>query len=263
MAGTNRKRSRTWHFADAGSRFDAAPRTSSRDRDAISPTFSHKIIRCRRCGSRIFGNARRCPYCGKSVIPFYRSLVFWSGIVALLAACMIYFIFFFNPQVQEPPANGSARPPVALGIVNPDGSALEGTANLPLGTTVDCNDLLITVIAIQQPYTTADGTPIYEITVQFLNKSSQRQNLLTTQWLMQTVDGSSVEVYKGNTSDGTNLASGVEGRQLATNELYTTHLYFATAYPLSIEFLLNPLDTKTGPVVSWAADYGSTGIGIP
>ena len=251
MAGTDRRQSGSWHFADAGSRFDSSPRVA-KDPNAISPTFNRKILRCRRCGSRIVSNARRCPYCHKSVQPFYRSFYFWTGLVVLLAAAVVYFVFFYQPVGITQP---DAKPPLAIG--NEDNSQ---TLDLEPGTAVDCYDLIVTVISARQAFTAPDGRPIYEITVQFYNKTAQRQPLFTTQWVMIAADGSHVECYIGSTDTGSPLVSGVEGRQLAQNEVYTARLYFAVDKPQSLVFLYNSLETADDPTVSWllAANGGQT-----
>ena len=245
MAITDRKRSNNWRFADTGSRFDTSSRGSNRDRLPIATTFSRRIIRCNRCGSRVVSNAKRCPYCGKSLLPFYKTFVFWLLIVALLATGSAYFIFFYNP-LPEPVANEGSKDPIAYGLAN-----RTDTSNLPVGTTVECNDLLITVVSIHQPYSTNDGRLIYEVTVQIVNKSSSNQRLLTTQWVMRTVSGSYEECYTGMTDNGTSLTSGLEGRQLQPDEVLTTRIYFAADHPVSLVYLVNPLETEGGPEVSW------------
>jgi hypothetical protein len=245
VAVPERRRSRNWRFADSGSRFDVNPRVAARDRQPIAPTFTRKIVRCRRCGSRIVSNARRCPYCSKSVVPFYRTFAFWLSLVLLLAACTVYFVVFFNPAT-EPPAGSGVRAPLALGVPNP-----QETTNLPLGTSVDSNDLIITVMSVRQVGTASDGRTIYEVALQLFNKTPNRQALYTTQWQMQNLDGSREECFRGKTSDGSSLTNGVDGRQMAPDEVFTTKIYFATDNPLCVIFLQNPLDVENGSDVSW------------
>ena len=245
MPTFDRRRSNNWSFSDAGSRFDANPRLATRDRMPIATTFSRKIIRCRRCNSRVVSNAKRCPYCGKSLVPFYRSFTFWCVVVACLAISSLYFIFFYNPTSVS--SNGSdAHTPIAYGLID-----RTDTSEMPIGTTIDCNGLMITVISVHQPYTTANGRPVYEVTVQIFNKSSSTQRLLTTQWVMRTADGGYADCYSGMTDSGNNVSSGVEGRQLAVDEVLTTRLYFATDTPIYLVYLVNPLNTEDGPDVSW------------
>lgn len=246
VAVPERRRSRNWRFADAGSRFDATPLSAARDRQPISPTFSRKILRCRRCGSRIVSNARRCPYCSKSVVPFYRSFVFWLALLVLLAAGTVYFVAFYDPA-GRPVAGGDLRPPLALGVPDPQETTL-----LPLGTSVDSNDLIITVMSVRQVNRSSDGRAVWEVTVQFFNRSSSRQSLYTTQWQMRSVDGSKEECFRGKTSDGVSLLSGVEGQQLAPEELLTTRIYFSTDQPESVIFLQNLLNEDDGQEVSWS-----------
>jgi hypothetical protein len=249
VAGPERRRSRNWRFADAGSRFDNNPRLAERDREPISPTFTRKIVRCRRCGSRIVSNARRCPYCSKSVIPFYKSFIFWLIAVALLGAGTVYFVVVYKPADIPSPAT-SSRDPVAIGLANQTNAS-----NLPIGTTVDCSDLLVTVVSISHAYNTSDGRPIYEVIIQFMNKTTSRQSLLATQWVMHTTDGNYVECYIGSNSSGDSLTSGVEGKVLAVNEVFTTRIYFATANPSSLLFLMNPLGDEDSPDISWRLDF--------
>ena len=252
MAVSERRRSRNWRFADAGSRFDNNPRVAARDQRPISPTFTRKIVRCRRCGSRIISNARRCPYCSKSVVPFYRSFAFWLFIVGVLAVATIYFVFYFNP-VSAPPVASGANQPIRVGA--PDS---ESTVKMPVGSTVDCSDLLITVISARQSHVSNDGRLIYEFTVQFYNKSTSRVSLLSTQWLMRTADGALQECYIGKTIDGVSLSSGVEGRQLSAGEVLTTKIYFAGEYPDSLVYLINPLETESSQNISWDLSFLAT-----
>lgn len=242
---SDRGRSNNWRFADSGSRFDANPRAAIRDREPISSTFTRKIMRCRRCGSRVVSNARRCPYCGKSLAPFYQSVVFWSMLVGCLALAWVYSIFFYHPDTK-PSENPHSYPPVAIGL--PDRTE---PTQVPIGTTIDSNNLLVTVISVNRPYATSDGLLIYEVTVQIVNRSQTEQRLLTTQWIMRRADGSYVECYTGQTDSGITLSSGVEGRQLKPNEIITAKIYFAVESPHRVVYLVNPLETQSNPEISW------------
>jgi len=249
---SDRIRPTNLRIADGGSRSGTGQRYGSRDRTPIATTFSRKIMRCRRCGSRVVSNAKRCPYCGKSLIPFYQSFVFWLGVVAFLGAGAIYFIFFYDPIAAQFPGPES-RPPVSYGLIGRN-----DTAELPIGTTVDCDGMVITLIAVTQELTAADGRPIYEATVQIYNRSSTTQRLLNTQWVMRTAGGGFEECYIGQTDSGNSLTSGIEGRQLAPGEVLNAKIYFAAEIPVGIVYLVNPLETSSENEVSWLINYQST-----
>jgi len=254
---SDRRSSNNWRFADAGSRFDANNRGISRDRAPIATTFTRKIIRCSRCGSRVVSNARRCPYCSKSLIPFYRSFVFWLTVVLMLATTSVYLIFFYDPVVLPP--NTALRDPVPIGV-----TGQESAIDMPIGTTVDCNDLFITVISAEQKYMSSDGVPVYEIVIEIYNKTNSMQRLLSTQWVMQVAGGGHEECFIGKTDSGNSLSSGVEGRQLSPYEKLTTRIYFAAEIPLAVIYLINPLesDINTAQKVSWLV-HSATPVDSP
>jgi hypothetical protein len=193
----------------------------------------------------VVSNARRCPYCGKSLIPFYQSFFFWFSIVAVLAAGFFYFVFFYQPPPRFPD-NPNNRPPVALGVANQTSAT-----DLPVGTTVDCNDMLITVISGGQAHVTGSFFFNDAATTQIYTQSSSAQRLLTTQWVMSTTTGEVVECYSGRTDNGESLSSGLEGRQLQQDECLTTRIYFVSETPASIVYLINPLDSVDRRDVSW------------
>jgi hypothetical protein len=251
VASSGRKRAHTWHFSDASARFANSNIAASRDRQAISPTFSRKIIRCRRCGSRIIANAKRCPYCGKRVQPFYRSLLFWCFIVAVLAAVAVYGVFFFHPasQITTTP---QVQAPLVIGRA--DQQNLEG---LPLGTTVDCNSLLVSAISVSQSSTTSDGVPIYKVDIQFVNKGPNSVSLLSTQWMMRSGDASTHECFTGKDAQGNNLDNALEGKTLAPGENTSVSLYFAAPDAKSVLFLVDSLNLDTKEIVSW-----NTGLAV-
>lgn len=245
MPSSDRTRSNNWRFADAGSRFDTSPRVAARDRMPIATTFTRKIMRCRRCGSRVVSNAKRCPYCGKSLIPFYQSFPFWLLVVASLGVGAIYFTFFFDPAPAQLP-DPSRRAPIAIGL--PDRT---NPKEIPIGTSVDCDDIIVTVLTIRQPHTAIDGRPIYEVTVQLYNRTNSAQRLLSTQWVMRTAGGGTIEHYTGQTDSGERLTNGVENVELAPHEVLTTKIYFAAELPVCLVYLINPLDNENDPEISW------------
>jgi len=248
LAGSRRRRSHTnWHFSDAGNRFDSNSHShSSRDRNPISPSFSRKVIRCRRCGARVVSNVKRCPYCSKSLLPFYRRMFFWLVFVILLAAITVYLLAFYRPQITVPSLPEQSAP-VVIGRV--DQNTL---AELPIGTTIDNNNLLITVVSATPASTAADGQALTQVTVQFVNKSGNNQNLLSTQWLMQDANGKQKDCYSGKTASGDNVFSGIEAQQLAPGQTLNTSLYFAGNGLNSVIYLINPLkDGNANNSVSW------------
>jgi hypothetical protein len=247
VARSDRRRSRQWRFSDSGSRFDRKRQGSTVDRNPISSAFPRKVIHCRRCGTRIVSNVSHCPFCGKSVQPFFRKLWFWLIIVVLLLGGFAA-LFLWDPLTQEPEPIESPQPPFVIG-------AAEGTPykDLAVGTTIDFNNLLVTVTSVSNGLTSSDGRPISAVEVQFINKGEQAVTLYSTQWMMEGAFGSRVEGFIGKTDAGETIAA-AEASDLAAGEQRITTFYFCPVNDEALEkvvFLTDALSYQEDDLVTW------------
>jgi hypothetical protein len=243
----DRRRSRQWHFSDSGNRFDSRKRPASLiDPNPISKTFTRKIIHCKRCGSRVVSNVSHCPFCGKNLLPLYQRLWFWLIAVALIAAAVVALLFFFTPDVAEDETRSESPAPVAVGTQ--DANVIK---DLATGTPVDCNGLLVTVVACSQESTSSDGTPLTSVTVQFLNRSSAVATLYSTQWQLETAEGVRSDCFIGKTSEGENVRSTLDTLSLNGGDSFTATLYFAAANPAKVVFAPNALSFDESGLVTW------------
>jgi RNA polymerase subunit RPABC4/transcription elongation factor Spt4 len=246
VARNDRKRSRQWHFSDSNSRFDARKRYQPTiDHDPISKTFTRKIFHCKRCRNRVVSNVSHCPFCGKNLLPVYQRLWFWLVIV-LAAGAAAAALLFFSPPVTDTESRVEIPPPLVVGA--PEGSSIKG---LSLGTTVDCNSLLVTIMESSQGLIASDGKPITTVKVQFLNKSTAGVMLYSTQWQLETADGERVDCYIGKTEEGENIISDLDSQSLAPDDTLTVTLYFAAESPARVVFAPNALSYSESGLVTW------------
>ena len=244
VAGKKRRHSGRHRFSDTSIHHDAQLyRGYTIGKPPSSPGFARQIKHCRHCGSRIVSNARKCPYCGKSVTPFFMNLAFWVVIIAILAVATAFIVIRYQPQTPAANHPAAVKPPTVVGVLDPN-----NLTDLPVPTTVDSNDLLITVIDVEQSGTTANGTPIIKATVQFVNKGSDSRSLFSTSWLMQQSDGQQAECYIGKDADGNDISSGIEGQTLAPSDQLTTELYFSGTDLTRVIYLVDPLNADNGQV---------------
>jgi hypothetical protein len=223
-------------------------------RKPISPTFARRVQRCRKCGSRILTNISHCPFCGKAVYPFFKRLWFWLIVLVVVSAGTFIAIRFGLPMM---PNSGSKDISAPIVIGAPEGTPYK---NLPLGATVDCNSLLVTVTNIRQDQTTSDGTPIYSVEIQFYNKASESATIYSTQWQMQGADGTRKECYIGKTKDGTNLKSEIDAQVIRPDGRFSATLYFSGSNLTTVLYSPDALSYTEGELVIWV---GSTTTATP
>jgi hypothetical protein len=246
VARKDRKRSRQWHFSGSSNRFDTRRRYQPTiDHHPISKTFARKIIRCRRCGNRVVSNVSHCPFCGKNLLPLYRRFWLWIAVVIVIGVGAVALIFF-SPRVEQGEVKAEVPPPIAIGL--PEGAT---TKSLAMGTTVDCNNLLVTVIESSQELIASDGTPITTVRVQFLNRGADDVMLYSTQWQLETADAERIDCYIGKTEDGESIKSELDSRSLATDMAWTATLYFAASDPTMVLFTPNALSYSEDSLVTW------------
>jgi hypothetical protein len=186
-----------------------------------------------------------CPFCGKNLLPLYQRLWLWIVVVVLISTGAVALVFF-SPRVEQSEVTTEVAPPAAIGL--PEGASIK---DLATGTTVDCDNLLVTVIESSQELIASDGTPITAVNVQFLNKGPDNVMLYSTQWRLETGDGERVDCYIGKTEDGENIRSELDSESLAPDLTWTAILYFAADDPAKVLFSPNALSYSEGDLVTW------------
>ena len=246
MARRDRMRSKQWHFSYSDGRFNNRKQyRSSIDPSPISTTFNRKIMRCKRCGSRVVSNVSHCPYCGKNLLPFYRRFWFWLVIVALMGVG-VAAILFYLPGIQTPQKVQEANLPV---VVN----AAEGSPfkDLVPGTTIEYNQLQVTVTGSHQAGVSSNGIVITAVEVSFYNSGTTPITLYSTQWQLESEDGTRVDCFIGKTSDDESIHSELETQNLGPSSTYTTVLYFALDNPNRAVFAPNAVSYVELELVTW------------
>jgi RNA polymerase subunit RPABC4/transcription elongation factor Spt4 len=244
---SDRRGSRQWRFSDSGSRFDRKRRGSIVDRNPISAAFPRKVIHCRKCGTRIVSNIKHCPFCGKSVLPFYQKLWFWLIIVFVLGASTVALLVYTQPPATPDEVGPEKLPPRVI-------DAPEGTPykNLAVNRQVDCGNLLVRVTRITEYGISSDGKPIVAVTVEFDNRNDHAVTLYSTQWMMTDAEGLAyVDCFIGKTEEGESIRSGIEAVDLAGGTPLTTTFYFAGPGLTTVVFLPDALSYQESDQVTW------------
>jgi hypothetical protein len=197
-----------------------------------------------------------CPYCGKSLLPFFKRLWFWLIVVILVGAATVALVLFFSPSVED------SEPPPEIPVPTVTG-APEGTSvtDLAMEKTVNCNGLLVSIIDRSQDLIASDGSPITAIKVHFLNEGSSEAMLYSTQWQLETVGGTRVDCYIGKTDTGESVRSDLDSASLPNGASLTVTLYFAAADPAKLIFAPNALAYSEESLVTWLLGEPESGEG--
>lgn len=246
MVYNRRRRSKQLHFSDGPSRFDNKRERPRKDAQPLSPSFSRKVMRCKRCGVRIVSNVDHCPYCGKNLRPVFMRLWFWLIIVVSLAASVTYTIVMGIPD-PEPIQPVLSSKPVVVGAK--DGTSFK---NLTIGTTIDVDNLLVTITGVEQGPAAKDGSSVKIVTALFSNKRADSTTLLSTQWRIERSDGTRDDTYIGITADGETISSNFEAYQLEAGKQFTGRLYFSGDDLAKIVFSPNALDYNEDNLATWS-----------
>jgi hypothetical protein len=166
--------------------------------------------------------------------------------MVLLIGAATAALIYFTPATQVNDERVEIPAPVVVGA--PEGASIK---NLPIGATVDCNSLLVTVLDTSQELTALDGTPIVKVTVQFLNKSTDVTVVYSTQWQLETLEGEHIDRYIGKTSDGESIKGDLESKALAKDEFFTAVLYFSTTYANKVIFVPDVLSYNETNFATW------------
>lgn len=215
------------------------------DPNPISSTFTRKILYCKRCGSRVVSNVVHCPYCGKNLLPYYKRLIFWIIIVLLMGTAVVVLVVL-TPATR--PNDERAETPAPIVVGAPEGASIK---DLPIGATVDCNSLLVTVLETSQELTASDGTSIIKVTSQFLNKNISDVTVYSTQWQLETSEGERIDRYIGKTSEGETIKSDLESKALAKDEAFTAVLYFSSISAAKVIFVPDALSYNESNFATW------------
>ena len=245
MARRDRMRSKKLRFSDSGSRFNDSKRFKPKvDRSPISKTFTRQIMFCKRCRSRVVSNVTHCPYCGKNLLPAYQRFWFWMIIVAATGVAVTALLFFMPgiPTVTKPD-NPS---PVVVG--KPEGTSFK---DLQPNTTISYNNLYVTVLDGYRVDTSYNGLPITAVEVSFYNTGNTPVTLYTTQWQLESDDGTRVDLFIGKNTSGEIIHSEFETRTLEAYSIYTTILYFALENPQRVLFAPNAVTYVEKDLVTW------------
>jgi len=189
---------RAWRFSDSGNKFDGRRRPARHsDIKPISPALKRGVIRCSRCGSRVVSNVDNCPFCGRSLRPFYARFWFWLIVVIAVGTFVVWAVNNYLPEENISPTSPARpeRPQVIGGI---EGSSIK---NLPLGTGVDNSGLEVTVTSVDLGPVAANGSQVYIVNIEFNNTTNEVRILYTLQWMLQTSYGTRLDTFVGYTSD--------------------------------------------------------------
>jgi hypothetical protein len=248
LAGNKRFRQKTWHFSDAGNKFDGKTRSAPPIRiKPISPALKRGVIRCKRCGSRVVGNVDNCYFCGKSLKPVYARLWFWIIMVIVAAGAVVFLVNYNLPQENTAPS----KPVDPARAVVVGGNEQTAIKQLSIGTAVDVSNLQVKVTDVELGPLASNGSQIVVVTIEFNNQSDAELTLLSTQWMMQLLDGSRVDNYIGTAQDGVTIASNFEAYSLAPGGRFTGRLYFAGANCSEIVFYPSALAYSEDLLVTW------------
>jgi RNA polymerase subunit RPABC4/transcription elongation factor Spt4 len=257
VARGDRRRSRQWRFSDSPRRFGAQRNYRSiTDHQPISDTFTRKILYCRRCGNRVVSNVSHCPFCGKSLLPFFKRLWFWLLVVVLSAAATVALIVL-APETGDVAPPQETPLPVVIGA--PPTMAAK---DLAVGTTVDCSNLLVTVTGVAHDLVASDGSPITTVEIQFLNKGAEAVALYSTQWQLETTDGERHDRYIGKTSEGVNVGGSLDSQDLGKDGTLAVSLSFAVEGAIRVVYAPDALSYSEAGLVTWSVASSASQGGV-
>jgi hypothetical protein len=197
-----------------------------------------------------------CPFCGKGLLPFFKRLWFWLIVAALSAAATVTTVFLVPLVPLAPPSEvGQEFPAPAPAVIGAPPAT--PARDLAVGTTVDCNSLLVTVIDVSQELTSSDGQALTGIEVQFVNKGQAETMLYSTQWQLETTDGSRHDRYIGKTAEGQSVDAGPNSQSLAPGETRSVEMLFATEEPARAIYAPDALSYNEDSLVTWRIEDAS------
>jgi hypothetical protein len=178
------------------------------------------------------------------VLPFFRKLWFWLIVLAVLAVGFIALLLYV-PLTPEPEDETANQLPVVVGA--PEGTSYK---DLPPNTTIDANNLLVTVTDVTGGLIASDGKPIIAVEIQFFNKGDHAITVYSTQWMMEDATGARVDCFIGKTDTGETIAT-LETSDLAVGAQRTTTFYFSGEDLTRVLFLPDALSYEENDLVSW------------
>jgi len=144
-------------------------------------------------------------------------------VVFVVAIAVVIIVNVSLPRENTTPT-GPTQPelPQVIG-----GNANSSLKNLRLGTSIDNSGLTVTVKAISVGPVAADGRQVYIVEVDFVNNRDSALMLYSTQWMLETSEGTRLDTYVGFDVDGGVLTSNFSDYELRVKERFTGRLYFA------------------------------------
>ena len=258
LANLSHRKQRDWRFSSGGNRFDGKYRPARVKGKPISPALKRGVRRCKRCRNRVVSNVDNCPYCGKSLLPFYQRLWFWLIIVFFIGAAVACTIYLTVPQ-QTTDTPHPVQPGTPTVVGNPEAS-IKG---LSLGTTITVDDLETTVTRFLKGPLDREGEPLMVLTMEFQNNRTQSVIIYSTQWMVQLADGTRIDTYLGSTIDGITISGNFEAFELRAGEGFTGQLYFECAEPEFIVYQPSPLAYNEELLVTWSVPIAEEETGLP
>jgi len=198
----------------------------------------------------VVSNVDFCPFCGKTLLPVYQRLWFWLIVVILLGSGMFLFVFNNLPEPRTDPPE-PARP-ISILVLGPDGP-VEGASikDLSQGTTVAVDGLEITVTGISEGPVDSNGRPLQALSIVFVNTGDRPENIYSTQWRLQDIDGQLIDTYPGSTISEEVDEGNFVVRELPAGGEFAGVLYFACDDPVSVVFQPGPLVYDEDLFVTW------------
>ncbi|MDR2672850.1 MAG: zinc ribbon domain-containing protein [Coriobacteriales bacterium] len=246
--GKSRIRQRRWRFSDTSNRFDGKRRIPRRSAERpISPALKRGIVYCKRCRSRVVSNVEHCPFCGKSLRPFFARLWFWLIIVVVVALATIWIVNINLPEESTTPSKPSdpARPTVV-------GQTANSTyKSLSIGTAIDNEGLRVKVNSVEVGPPSSDGSAILVAIVEFDNQRDAPTTLYSTQWMLEAADGTRIDTFVGTAADGTTITSNFEAYELAGGGRFVGRLYFAANNAIRLVYQPSALSYSEDLLVTW------------
>jgi hypothetical protein len=168
-------------------------------------------------------NVDHCPFCGRSLRPFFARFWFWLIVVVLVTIAVIWFINTNLPEETKSPS-GPPTPERPL-VIGSDGQ--QSLKNLALGTGINNSGLEVVVGAVSVGPTALNGSQIYIVEVEFTNTKSESVTLYSMQWMLETSEGTRLDTFVGSALDGATLTSNFEAYELQPQGRFSGRLYFA------------------------------------
>jgi len=171
----------------------------------------------------VVSNVDNCPFCGRSLRPFFARLWFWLLVVIVVAIFVVWIVNTSLPNENTTPT-GPTQPDLPQVIGGAQNSSLK---DLSLGTSIDNSGLEVTVKSVSPGPLAANGWQIYIVEVEFLNNRATDITLYSTQWMLQVSNGTRLDTFVGSDAEGITLTSNFSDYELPSKGRFSGRLFFA------------------------------------